>query len=148
MSEWWNVTDEFVEIDAGRAADSRDQSEGVQIADNRDPISIETERRHQLQRIWAEIKELPPRQRAALLLNLRDEGGRGIVDLWIIIGITTPEAMAQALSMETEQFAQVWKDLPLDDNQIAQLLGLTRQQVINLRKSARERLGRRSKAFD
>jgi hypothetical protein len=37
--------------------------------------------------------------------------------------------------------------LPLDDATIAGLLGLTRQQVINLRKSARERLARRLKGF-
>ena len=90
---------------------------------------------------------MPPRQRAALLLNLRDEGGRGIVDLWLIIGIATPESMARVLEMETEKFAEVWTELPLDDNRIAVLLGLTRQQVINLRKSARERLARRVRAF-
>jgi RNA polymerase sigma factor (sigma-70 family) len=146
VAEWWNVTDESVEIDAGRERGARDQPTGVQIADNRPAVSIATERRVYLKRLWDEITELPTRQRAALLLNLRDEGGRGIVDLWIIVGIATPEAMAEALSMETEEFAELWKQLPLDDNRIAAQLGLTRQQVINLRKSARERLARRVRA--
>jgi hypothetical protein len=45
------------------------------------------------------------------------------------------------------QFAELWPQLPLDDATIAGLLNLTRQQVINLRKSARERLARRLKGF-
>jgi hypothetical protein len=35
-------------------------------------------------------------------------------------------------------------DLPLEDQRIGQRLGLDRQRVINLRKSARERLNRRT----
>lgn len=41
-----------------------------------------------------------------------------------------------------------WNELPLAATMIAELLGETRQQVINLRKSARERLARRMKAFE
>lgn len=147
VAEWWNVTDETVEIDA-TSFDGRGESAGAQqIADQRVAVSVETEQRIYLKRLWDEIKELPPRQRAALLFNLRDDGGRGIVDLWIIVGVATAEQMAEALSLTTEKFAEVWSELPLDDNRIAALLNLTRQQVINLRKSARERLARRVKAF-
>ena len=49
--------------------------------------------------------------------------------------------------MTLEEFGEIWNELPLDDKRIAALLGLTRQQVINLRKSARERLTRRMKDF-
>jgi len=55
--------------------------------------------------------------------------------------------IAVALGMTVEQLAGLWVDLPIDDYSIAQLLGVTRQQVINLRKSARERLTRRTKAL-
>jgi hypothetical protein len=41
----------------------------------------------------------------------------------------------------------VWNDLPIEDARIAELLGVTRQQVINARKSGRERLARRLKGF-
>ena len=44
--------------------------------------------------------------------------------------------------------AALWNDLPLEDTAISGLLGVTRQQVINLRKVARERLVRRIKAFE
>ena len=52
------------------------------------------------------------------------------------------------LSMSAEQFSQLWDELPLDDASIARLFGITRQQVINLRKTARERLARRMKAIE
>lgn len=142
VADWWNVTDEEVELDAGR-----DDGEAVQAPAGQPAAAAEVESRMHLKRLWDEIVELPPRQRAALLLNLRDEGGRGIVDLWIIVGVVTPEALAEALGLEARAFAELWKELPLDDNGIAARLGLTRQQVINLRKSARERLARRVKAF-
>lgn len=148
VADWWNVTDEACELDAGRNAGERgdDGDAAAQVVDQHTPVTIELENRLYLKRLWDEIIELPPRQRAALLLNLRDEGGRGIVDLWIIVGVITREALAAALNLEPRAFAELWKELPLDDNAIAVHLGLTRQQVINLRKSARERLARRVKA--
>jgi hypothetical protein len=55
--------------------------------------------------------------------------------------------LADVLQISVESFAEVWNDLPLEDAKIAELLGLTRQQVINARKSGRERLARRLKGF-
>ena len=46
--------------------------------------------------------------------------------------------------MRADELQLRWPELPFDDNTIAALLGATRQQVINLRKCARERLRRRS----
>jgi hypothetical protein len=46
--------------------------------------------------------------------------------------------LAETLAMTPEQFAEIWNQLPLDDIRIAALLNVTRQQVINLRKSARK----------
>lgn len=146
VAVWWNVTDEEVELDAVRDSGEGDGGAG-RDASSQPAAAAEVEGRMHLKRLWDEIVELPPRQRAALLMNLRDEGGRGIVDLWIIVGVVTPEALAGALGLEARAFAELWKELPLDDNRIAAHLGLTRQQVINLRKSARERLARRVKAF-
>ena len=50
------------------------------------------------------------------------------------------------MGVPEDRFAELWNDLPLEDSAIAQLLGITRQQVINLRKTARERLARRMRA--
>lgn len=99
--------------------------------------------RHYLQRLWAEIRQMSPRHCAALLLNLRDEGGGSATDLLVFTGVATFAELAAALALEEAELAALWPHLPLDDLTIATRLGLTRQQVINLRRSARERLWRK-----
>ena len=105
------------------------------------------EKRIFLQRLWEELQQLPVNQRAALLLNLKDASGFSCITLFPATGIATMRQLAEALEMSAEGFAEVWNDLPLEDARIAELLGLTRQQVINARKSGRERLARRLKGF-
>ena len=105
------------------------------------------EKRIFLQRLWEELQQLPVNQRAALLLNLKDTSGFSCITLFPATGIATMRQLAQALEISAENFAEVWNDLPLEDARIAELLGLTRQQVINARKSGRERLARRLKGF-
>jgi hypothetical protein len=63
------------------------------------------------------------------------------------MAIATFRQLAGALEMSAEGLAEVWNELPMEDARIAELLGLTRQQVINARKSGRERLARRLKGF-
>jgi RNA polymerase sigma factor (sigma-70 family) len=104
----------------------------------------ETLRARELMRaVWDEIAVLPARQRAALLLNLRDGQGRNALMLFALTNVATFSDIAEAVGLAPEALAEVWNDLPLDDLRIAEWFGITRQQVINLRKSARERLGRR-----
>lgn len=105
------------------------------------------EKRMFLQRLWEELQQLPLNQRAALLLNLKDQSGFGCITLFPATGIATIRQLAQALEMSAESFAEVWNELPIEDARIAELLGLTRQQVINARKSGRERLARRLRGF-
>lgn len=99
--------------------------------------------RHYLARLWEEIRQMSPRHCAALLLNLRDEGGGSATDLFVFTGVATFEQVAATLALSETELAALWVQLPLDDLTIAARLGLTRQQVINLRRSARERLWRR-----
>lgn len=105
------------------------------------------EKRIFLQRLWEELQLLPPNQRAALLLNLKDAGGTGCITLFPATGVATMRQLAGTLEMSADDFARLWNELPLEDARIAELLGLTRQQVINARKSGRERLARRLKGF-
>ena len=100
-----------------------------------------------LQRLWEELQQLPVNQRTALLLNLKDASGQGCITLFPATGVASIRQLANALEITAERFAEVWNDLPLEDAKIAELLGLTRQQVINARKSGRERLARRLKGF-
>src|SRR5262245_25377627 len=107
----------------------------------------QVEKRIFLQRLWDELRQLPVNQRAALLLNLKDPEGGGCIALFPVTGIATVRQLAEALEIPAERFAALWNQLPLEDARIAELLGLTRQQVINARKSGRERLARRLKGF-
>ena len=99
--------------------------------------------REALAGLWAEVEQLPVRQRLALLLNLRDDEGHGVIALLPVTGIASIRSIATMLEMPASELATLWPALPLDDAAIAERLGLTRQQVINLRKSARARLGRK-----
>lgn len=105
------------------------------------------EKRMFLQRLWKELQQLPRNQRAALLLNLKEASGFGCITLFPATGIASLRQLANAVEMSAESFAELWNDLPLEDSKIAEILGLTRQQVINTRKSGRERLARRLKGF-
>ena len=105
------------------------------------------EKRMFLERLWEELQQLPLNQRSALLLNLKDPSGFGCITLFPATGVASVRQLADALEISAEKFAEVWNDLPLEDAKIAELLGLTRQQVINARKSGRERLARRLKGF-
>ena len=106
------------------------------------------EARSYLRWLWTEIRELPTRQRAALLLNLRDEHGGSVLPLLVLAGIAPGAAVATALEISVSALRALWPTLPLEDARIAEHMGLTRQQVINLRKSARLRLMRRSRQVE
>jgi len=93
--------------------------------------------------LWDQIRDLPQPQRAALLLNLRGGADQSAIALLPLAGVASIRQVAETLDIPAEQFAELWNRLPLDDFAIAARLGVTRQQVINLRKSARERLVRR-----
>ena len=106
------------------------------------------DQRRQLEKLWTEICELPPRQRVALLLSLRDVNGRGVLTLLPLIGIASVRQIAATLTMSADRLAILWNQLPVEDAIIAGSLGVTRQQVINLRKCARARLLRRIRMLD
>jgi hypothetical protein len=127
--------------------DGGEDGPGYELADKQADVAWRVEKRIFLQRLWEELRELPLPQRAALLLNLRDYEGRGCIALFPATGVATIRQLADALEMSPEQLAELWHELPVEDSRIAELLKLTRQQVINVRKSARERLARRLKGF-
>ena len=104
------------------------------------------EQQHTLALLWQEVCELPRRQRLALLLNFKDGGGQDLISLLPYTRTATIQQIAEAIELPLEEFLELWNRLPLDDATIAELLGATRQQVINLRKCARERLERRMSA--
>ncbi len=104
---------------------------------------IRIEWRQYLEILWEEIRALRAPQRAALLFHIRDAGGKSALMLLVLLGIATFQQVADVLGMSADRLVALWHDLPLDDLAIAAALGITRQQVINLRKAARARLARR-----
>jgi DNA-directed RNA polymerase specialized sigma24 family protein len=141
-----SVVAALLQIKDEPAASTEDQSVDAEVASGEN-VAWRVEKRIFLERLWQEVLELPRPQRAALLLNLREADGRGCLALFPATGVATLRQIADALELPAERFAVMWTQLPLDDATIAELLELTRQQVINLRKSARERLARRLKGF-
>lgn len=136
--------------DASGIKDESAEQEDQRFEDHPDlrvSLTAELEQRNYLERVWAEIVQLPLRQRCALLLNLTDHLGNEVLALLPGLGVASLRDIAVALGMTVEQLAELWGDLPISDVAIAQLLGVKRQQVINLRKAARERLKRRTKAL-
>lgn len=115
----------------------------LEPADHAPSISAVLEQRSTLEEVWNELITLPVRQRAALLLNLRDGDGGATLQLLPATGLVSQARIAEALEISEDELVRLWDDLPLDDQSIALRLGVTRQQVINLRKSGRARLSRR-----
>jgi hypothetical protein len=142
VAEVWGITDTPPRTDDDRkGAGSR--LERVASAEV-DPAS-RIEQRVQLARLWEEICALPLPQRRALLLGLKDDGGRCLTVLFADIRIASLPQIAEALAMPGERLAELWSKIPLDDLSIAACLGVTREQVIHQRQSARRRLARRMK---
>ena len=138
----WNIQDHPIESYPQAHAAADDQAQQT--------ASVEStvEQRLYLQQLWSEVRQLPPLQRSALLLNLRDASGGNVVFFLPHLGIASKRELAEMLSLSVDELARLWIELPLEDAKIAERLGVTRQQVINLRKTARERLTRRMKSFE
>lgn len=113
-----------------------------ELPDERSSIASVVERRACLQQLWNEVRKLPLAQRRALLLNLRDQDGGNQLALFHLTGVASLPELAKTLEFSLEKFAALWNQLPIDDLSLAAQLGVTRQQVINLRLAARRRLAR------
>jgi DNA-directed RNA polymerase specialized sigma24 family protein len=100
-----------------------------------------------LQGLWMAICGLPLQQRRALLLNMKDtlEGDIGVFD-WC--GIATIQQIAETIEISLQDFARLWQELPISDERIAKLCGISVQDVINRRSSARKTLKKRIKDLE
>ena len=99
--------------------------------------------------LWSEVVQLPLNQRIALLLNLgAGVAGHGGVTLCALaeLGVATFAGLADAIGITAQELAAIWNRVPLDDKEIGTRLHLDRQQITNLRASARQRLLRRRTA--
>jgi hypothetical protein len=142
-AETWHIHDSPAEsIDTGGS--ERDYP----FTSSEPRVDLALEQRLFFEQVWLEVCQLPVLQRAALLLNLRDSRDGGVISFLPFLGVASKEQLARLLEMPYADFQKVWNELPLDDSRIAQMFGLTRQQVINLRKTARERLARKMRKLE
>ena len=140
MGRVLGVSDEAVSLSEESEVASSMES---RLADQAPPAGEQIDNRRYLERLWTEICELPAHQRVALLLNLRDEGGSGMLGLFPVTGVASQARIAEAIGVSADRLAELWPRLPVDDEWIAGELRVSRRQVINFRKCARERLARR-----
>jgi len=137
VAEAWKIKDQ-------PAREEADQQRSAP-KDLRDSRSIDNaiSERALLGSLWSEIVNMSERHCAALLLNLKDNRGSSALDLFLLTGVASFSQIAAVLGETDEWLAAIWNQLPLEDTKIAERLGLIRQQVINLRKTARLRLAKR-----
>jgi hypothetical protein len=131
MARAWNVKDLRTE--------NADEHEFVDV---KTPVDQNLGRKQWLALLWQQICELNRNQRIALLLNLKGPDGSCGTSLLVMTGVVSIHQMASAIDLPGQDFADLWQKIPLNDLEVGALLRLTRQQVINLRKCARQRLTR------
>lgn len=100
-----------------------------------------------LQRLWTAICGLPLDQRRSLLLNMKDSNG-GDIGVFDWSGVATVQQMAEAIEIPAEDLAKMWNELPINDKRIAKLCGISVQDVINRRSSARKTLKKHMKDLE
>lgn len=122
---------ETIDVEINEAIEGQDDPAGA------------TDLKEFLTTVWRDILELPLRHRKVLLLHLADDHDDNLLIMFPVHGVASIRAIAAAVEMEADELAGIWSRLPLPDLEIAKLMGLERQQVINLRQSARRSLQRR-----
>jgi len=121
---------------------------GLELASQAAGPERELADRRFLEIVWAEVGELPVGQRRALLLNLRDPKGGDLLSLMPTASIAAVGEIARVLELAGRELEALWDRLPLEDREIGELFDLTQRQVVNLRKSGRERLARRLRRLE
>lgn len=130
LVELLEISDEKVSIDAPSATTT-----GAEFVDPRASAIDTLKWTEYLRWLWEEVAHLSLGQRTAFLLH------SDVIREFDLRGVASLRQIAAALAFSPEQFAAIWPELPQDDAKIAERLQLQRQQVINLRRVARDRLG-------
>jgi hypothetical protein len=99
--------------------------------------SGESLNRDRLRNLWEQLQRLDRKERAVLLFKAED-----LLD-FELSRVATLQDLSASLGIPLTQILSLLPSLPLDDHQIARLLGIQRQTVVNLRSQARLTLRRR-----
>lgn len=118
-------------------------TEQTKVVSRPDDAFREHDRKEFLEAVWRDVLDLPLRHRRALLLHMADDQNDNLLMMFPVAGVASLRMIADALEMDHAELARIWNRLPLQDSEISGLMGLERQQVINMRQSARTSLRRR-----
>ena len=168
VAQWVGVGDERFESLDEELDDDETAVEDLD-SEERTP-DREAEIKNSLRQLWSAITRLKIDYRCAYLLNIPGPGkSRGDIEVFPMYGIASIREIGDALALNERQYDKVWdllelddddlaelgglsapeekfcllwKHLPLADTTIARLLELERQQVINRRMLAMRELAR------
>lgn len=110
------------------------------LPDHRPRADQNLEDHERLRSLWNEILKLPLLHRKLILLSNLDVAGNDLWSLFIETGIVLPSNILDALGLSHQDFVALWPRVPLNLTELADHLGLTREQVVRSRFQARERL--------
>ena len=111
-----------------------------QIIDSTVRLEHVWEAREILQRLWKEIRRLPPKQRDTFCLSFEDASGDDLFSLLLDAEIVTWPEIATALDLSLKRLMTLWGHMPMDPAAIAAELGATRPQVNKWRFRALQQL--------
>ena len=119
-----------------------DESQVVQrLSDSRLRIDSILEMREPLKLFWEALCQLPRDEFRVYALCASDTSGEDLITLFLAAKIITEAEIAQLLEISIDQFRELWMNrLPLDNESIAQELGIKIERVYKLRFQAGKRL--------
>lgn len=119
---------------------SIDQSLIENYQDPRSDVAVDFENKEAIVRFWENAPQLPVLERQALLLSLKDQHRTHFLKILEEKGLTTFDEIERTLALPPGKLEEIWNDLPLGNEQLGRLLGVSLGQVSKLRERARGRL--------
>lgn len=100
-----------------------------------------------LHSMWGQVRRLAPNQAAVLLLKATPLDTGAFLDVMVDLDIVDWSILAKTLGLSVERLRIISPDLPLDDDTIADIIGVSVDDVPRIRQDARRRMKRQSERF-
>jgi hypothetical protein len=93
-----------------------------------------------MSKVCEEICSLPPYQRKALLLSIKDVNGCTLLISLLQLGAISIEQLTDALDINIQEFNLLLSNLPMNDVELARHLNCRADQVVKLRSISSRRI--------
>jgi hypothetical protein len=84
---------------------------------------------------------LTVRQRTVFFLSFADERGDDLLSLLLGLGAAEFDGIHEALELTAPELVAIWPRMPMEQSEIATLLGVSRSQISKWRARALQQLG-------